>query len=550
MTLNDIHSDREQLYRYEDEKVRGPPGLSSVPEVSAHDFADPGYEANSVRRISSVKREALNASQEEGEPRLRHKFSTNWDELASDTNSEPFREFESLRLEDGPLGTGSPARPSPLPKANSPAIRKVPSSSAGSTRVPSSGAQYPTALRVPSGATPTARRVSGPTRSDIFTDPPEKAPLSDDMSFGNTPSGIRQFSRGSAPNMPDEPWQHLTFRHEGEDHELKLMENETKHRSPLRQSTVPDENTPPPPSREDRSTPSSIYSSQILEHSEPQPKTREGLLGQRVHMKAINPAVQQVIAESGSQHSRDALSEAADALQRLEYEDPAGLWALMKGIAERMTGDKIMAKDMKLGIGTRRGERSNVLGDQRRIVTPQESPMPPPTSSHGQSPADFKFPAAPAPRESRLRSNSARRSHITPSRAQQDGQFRKPATPTKPTPRTPRDSPNKSRHTPSKSQVQISPSKLVLSNNNPHLKSHHRRRQSALVLGSDDARSPDQRRAPDQRPRSMLVGDLNDGIDPQRLPGYLTPGLEHVSQLANALYGRWAEGLGNRWGAP
>jgi serine/threonine-protein kinase 24/25/MST4 len=32
-----------------------------------------------------------------------------------------------------------------------------------------------------------------------------------------------------------------------------------------------------------------------------------------------------------------------------------------------------------------------------------------------------------------------------------------------------------------------------------------------------------------------------------QLPGQLVPGMEHTKQLADALYGKWAEGLKNRW---
>lgn len=65
--------------------------------------------------------------------------------------------------------------------------------------------------------------------------------------------------------------------------------------------------------------------------------------------------------------------------------------------------------------------------------------------------------------------------------------------------------------------------KLVLAQNNPHLKSH-RRRQSSL----------------------MPTGDV--WTDAQiNLPGQVTPGMGHTKQLADVLYGKWAEGLKNRW---
>jgi serine/threonine-protein kinase 24/25/MST4 len=67
--------------------------------------------------------------------------------------------------------------------------------------------------------------------------------------------------------------------------------------------------------------------------------------------------------------------------------------------------------------------------------------------------------------------------------------------------------------------------RLVLAQNNPHLKSH-RRRQSAA--------SPESPLQPAQ-----LAG----------LPGQQIPGMEHTKQLSDVLYSRWAEGLRNRWPA-
>ncbi|KAI9786334.1 MAG: hypothetical protein M1835_003085 [Candelina submexicana] len=65
--------------------------------------------------------------------------------------------------------------------------------------------------------------------------------------------------------------------------------------------------------------------------------------------------------------------------------------------------------------------------------------------------------------------------------------------------------------------------KLVLAQNNPHLKSH-RRRQSSQVTGDD------------------LWTDKQPN-----LPGQLVPGMEHTNDIANVLYSRWTEGLRNRW---
>lgn len=64
------------------------------------------------------------------------------------------------------------------------------------------------------------------------------------------------------------------------------------------------------------------------------------------------------------------------------------------------------------------------------------------------------------------------------------------------------------------------PAKLVLAQNNPHLRSH-RRRQSSIV----------------EEPKDRL----------HQLPGQVVAGMEHTKQLADVLYGRWAHGMKNRW---
>jgi serine/threonine-protein kinase 24/25/MST4 len=66
--------------------------------------------------------------------------------------------------------------------------------------------------------------------------------------------------------------------------------------------------------------------------------------------------------------------------------------------------------------------------------------------------------------------------------------------------------------------------KLVLAQNNPHLKSH-RRRQSSILSSTS----------------SMLNEPYMD------LPGQDIPGMAHTKHVADALYGKWVEGLKNRW---
>lgn len=91
-------------------------------------------------------------------------------------------------------------------------------------------------------------------------------------------------------------------------------------------------------------------------------------------------------------------------------------------------------------------------------------------------------------------------------------------------------------HTPK--LIDASPTKLVLSNANPHLKSHRRRQAT-----------------PNARDRDGNVfeggenGGEKSGTIEAKYPGQAAaPGLEHCQHLSEVFYQRWANGLLHRWG--
>ncbi|KAI0157650.1 Pkinase-domain-containing protein [Xylariaceae sp. FL1272] len=87
---------------------------------------------------------------------------------------------------------------------------------------------------------------------------------------------------------------------------------------------------------------------------------------------------------------------------------------------------------------------------------------------------------------------------------------------------------------------QLSPTKLVLADSNPHLKSH-RRRQSALCTptGSPQKVSRQERDVDSAAEKSALQS---------RYPGQMVqPGMEHCQQVSDQLYSRWIDGLRARW---
>ncbi|KAK3327689.1 kinase-like domain-containing protein [Cercophora scortea] len=82
-----------------------------------------------------------------------------------------------------------------------------------------------------------------------------------------------------------------------------------------------------------------------------------------------------------------------------------------------------------------------------------------------------------------------------------------------------------------------SPTKLLMSQENPHLMSH-RRRRSAVPDVSGIQKSPEK-----ERDREKMALEA-------RFPGrQAAPGMEHCKALSDLLYARWTEGLRARWGA-
>jgi len=84
-----------------------------------------------------------------------------------------------------------------------------------------------------------------------------------------------------------------------------------------------------------------------------------------------------------------------------------------------------------------------------------------------------------------------------------------------------------------------SPSKLILSQENPHLASHRRRKSVAPDTPSTGGRSPEK----EQRDREKLALEA-------KFPGrQVVPGMEHCKALSDLLYARWTDGLRARWGS-
>lgn len=269
------------------------------------------------------------------------------------------------------------------------------SSSATSKHLPS-----PTVRRAPGAdRSPTVRRTTRKRRSSSM-----KQPLALDLSFGNSPSAVRQFRRVS-DKVPVEPSSYSS-----------------------RYSSSVDENTNPKTA--------ALHSGS---HS------KEAQLGRRAYSKAVGLACQEILGTTGDQEKREAISRLAEAWSDLEMIDPEGLCHIIKTMNEKLQGYVYPIKGKSF---------SRISANyQSHISDPKLSAL---------------VPKVPSP-----------------------------------------ESPQKPR--------------LVLAQNNPHLKSH-RRRQS--IQAAESNLSPSQL---------------------SNLPGQHVPGMEHTRQLSEVLYQRWSDGLRNRW---
>lgn len=132
-----------------------------------------------------------------------------------------------------------------------------------------------------------------------------KQPLGVDLSFGNSPSTVRQFRRLSdkLSNTSDVPSSPHYFPGAGA------------------AAASPDENASP--------SPTTLF-------SEPQNNSKEVQMGRRVYSKAVGLSCQEVLATTADQEKRDALSRLAEAWSDLEMVDPEGLYHVIRSMNEKI----------------------------------------------------------------------------------------------------------------------------------------------------------------------------------------------------------------------
>ncbi|ESA42645.1 serine/threonine-protein kinase 3, variant [Neurospora crassa OR74A] len=133
------------------------------------------------------------------------------------------------------------------------------------------------------------RRLSTSTGSPRPPVAAAKRPLQTDMSFGNSGSTMRLFRR-------------VPCEHEGP----KIHQEQP-------QEVVNDENRPP-----------SAMQAPI------EPTSKEALLGRRLYHKAIEPALDELHAQTGPSTKREALANLSDAFAHLDSVDPEGAYHLLR----------------------------------------------------------------------------------------------------------------------------------------------------------------------------------------------------------------------------
>lgn len=276
-----------------------------------------------------------------------------------------------------------------------------------------------------------------------------RQPLGVNMSFGNSPSTIRQFRRvsPSADAENEDPLQAWSVKSSQQDDDVLSATPMS-----LDQNSVIF--SPSPLSR---------FSSQA---STIAGESKEANLGKALYSQAVGIACQDVLNETGDQARREAVSRVAEAFSDLEAVDPEGLYHIMHSIIHKMQDD-----------------------NKLKEILPRQISIPP-----AHLPDVFE------------ESGTVQR---TPSKAPRVKQVS--------------DSRN------------ASPTKLVLAQNNPHLKSH-RRCQSTQVSSRDSSEVW----SPKLSSKEVEEKELDRLIKE-------SSGLAHVSAMESCMYDRWLEGLRVRW---
>lgn len=214
--------------------------------------------------------------------------------------------------------------------------------------------------------------------------------------------------------------------------------------------------------------------------------TKESVLGRRAYAKCVDPAIQEAYASTAPGPKQAALAKLAEAWSLLDAVDPEGELLLLQSLFDKLQADpKLAARLMPARVAsTQLASLRKGTSQTKRASTAVLTP-----------PSDYD-----------------RESTITP-----------PASPTKDHKR------------------ESSSANPVVPPQTSQVKAVQTRRQS--TAGAISERDASALLSENKKPGSSGKASLAE----EKLPGKVVPGLEHISLLADALYGRWSEGLKSRW---
>lgn len=307
-----------------------------------------------------------------------------------------------------------------------------------------------------------------------------KQPLGVDLTFGNSPSTVRHFKRVSSGErraaLCSNPPANHSFHPNPQAKTFRPSPPNSGH--PLE---VHDENEPPEP------------------QYPPTPVTKDALYGRRAYSKVLDSVFQEAYADSASPHQREAMGRVHQAWAHLDQVDPQGEFILLKAMIDRLQGDSKLASALGVTISPTPTPKHNTKTSETSLGG---------STIHGTGTTRIHRSTTTTTTSSFIKSTTERVS-----------------TPTETPSQTPYGTPTST----TSSSSPLKGPKLVLAQNNPHLKSH-RRRQSALVGGE-----------------KVFGLEPLDGLDEKKFPGFVDKGMEQQGLLADILYGGWLQGIKGRW---
>lgn len=145
----------------------------------------------------------------------------------------------------------------------------------------------------PNDPSPSVKRTNTKRRSSGV-----KHPLGLNLSYGNSPSTVRQFRRVSDKGNNDRSNDQAQYQNY-------------------------------PPGLNENVAVKTLF-------TEPLSNSKEAQLGRRAYSKGVGLACQEVLANTGDQEKREAISRLAEAFSDMEMVDPEGLYHILKLTNEKM----------------------------------------------------------------------------------------------------------------------------------------------------------------------------------------------------------------------